>query len=96
MGRNRSYNIEFKKQINKGIPNRAFYETAIQIGSEDARKLWVDALLRLLPKSDFADATVTTLEAAKSLFGDRSRQLKAVQKAWEMVGVLGNPQEQEG
>ncbi|MCP4409354.1 MAG: M4 family metallopeptidase [Gammaproteobacteria bacterium] len=74
--------------INKGIPNRAFYEVAVQIGSTDARRIWVTALLTLLPKSDFKEAGNATVAAARELFGDASRQVKAVRRAWQTVGVF--------
>jgi Zn-dependent metalloprotease len=81
--------------INSGIPNRAFYLTAAELGGnayDDPGKIWYTALTSGgLPESatfeDFATATQT---AARTLFGEDSPQLTAVTKAWQTVGVLAS------
>jgi Zn-dependent metalloprotease len=79
-------------RINAGIPSKAFYETAMKIGTDKAAKVWVDALrTKLRPDSTFIDAAKGTVEVAGELYGAGSREQKAVQAAWEKVEVLGRP-----
>lgn len=77
--------------INSGIPNRAFYETAIRIGGyawEKAGKIWYITLKdKLNETSNFQDAADKTFETAKDLYGKRSDEAKAVQEGWEAVGL---------
>jgi Thermolysin metallopeptidase, alpha-helical domain/AAA-like domain len=73
--------------INGGIPNKAFYETAIRIGSDKAGKIWYQALLRLKPDSQFQDAAISTYEVAGKLYGNDSTEQRAVKTAWEVVGI---------
>lgn len=79
--------------INSGIPNRAFYLTAMQIGGyawEKAGKIWYIALCdRLRPKTDFKTAANVTVQIASELYGQDSTEHQAVQQAWQEVGVLG-------
>lgn len=80
--------------INSGIPNKAFYETAIRIGSDTAKKIWYKALLKLREDSDFYDAANMTHQAAVELYGENSKEEEAVKKAWEVVGIkIGSKQE---
>ncbi|MBF2064176.1 MAG: peptidase M4 family protein [Calothrix sp. C42_A2020_038] len=77
--------------INSGIPNKAFYLTAITIGGyawEKAGKIWYVALRdRLRSGSNFKRAAVIFSQVAGELYGQGSDEQKAVQKAWEQVGV---------
>jgi Zn-dependent metalloprotease len=77
--------------INSGIPNHAFYLAAVEIGGnawKKAGKIWYIALRdRLRSKSNFAGAAAATLSVAKDLYGNGSKEMKAVQKAWKAVGV---------
>ncbi|HYA91830.1 MAG TPA: M4 family metallopeptidase [Thermodesulfobacteriota bacterium] len=77
--------------INSGIPNHAFYLAAIEIGGNawtKAGKIWYIALRdRLRSKSNFAGAASATISVAKDLYGNGSKEMKAVQKAWKAVGV---------
>ncbi|MBD2344092.1 M4 family metallopeptidase [Anabaena subtropica] len=77
--------------INSGIPNRAFYLAAIEIGGyawEKAGKIWYIALRdRLRAKADFKKAADVTTQVASELYGDNSLEHKAVQNAWKQVGV---------
>ncbi|MCC7202559.1 MAG: M4 family metallopeptidase [Nitrospirae bacterium] len=79
--------------INSGIPNRAFYETAIRIGGHAwlrAGWIWYVALRdRLRPDSDFNDAANLTAVAAGELYGSGSLEHKAVKEAWAAVGISG-------
>jgi Zn-dependent metalloprotease len=80
--------------INSGIPNRAFYLTAKELGGyawEKAGKIWYVTLTeRLRERSDFQKAAVSTIEVSENLFGRGSKEQKAVQKAWKMVGLKIN------
>lgn len=77
--------------INSGIPNRAFYLTATELGGyawEKAGKIWYIALTeRLRERSNFQQAANNTYEVASTLFGKGSREQKAVRTAWEKVGI---------
>jgi Zn-dependent metalloprotease len=77
--------------INSGIPNHAFYLTAMEIGGkawEKAGKIWYITLMdRLRETSDFQEAANLTFEVAGSLFGKESKEQKAVSKGWEGVGL---------
>jgi Zn-dependent metalloprotease len=78
--------------INSGIPNHAFYLAAVGIGGhawKKAGKIWYIALRdRLRSKSNFARAASATISVAKNLYGDGSKEMKAVEKAWKTVGVI--------
>ncbi|MFI5405352.1 MAG: M4 family metallopeptidase [Nitrososphaerales archaeon] len=77
--------------INSGIPNRAFYLAAQEIGGyawEKAGKIWYVTLRdRLRENSDFQDAANLTFDVACSLYGKRSREQKAVNSGWKKVGI---------
>jgi Zn-dependent metalloprotease len=78
--------------INSGIPNRAFYLAAMEMGGfawEKAGKIWYIALRdRLRTRSSFKRAANITILVAKELYGTDSSEQKAVQNAWKTVGVL--------
>ena len=71
--------------INKGIPNKAFYETAIRIGSEKAGMIWTQALRKLHKSSGFQDSVAKTYQLAGELYA-RSEQ-ETVKSAWDSVGL---------
>jgi Zn-dependent metalloprotease len=77
--------------INSGIPNRAFYLTALELGKyawEKAGKIWYITLTdRLKERSDFQRAAVSTYEVSGSLYGRNSLEQNAVEKAWDLVGI---------
>jgi Zn-dependent metalloprotease len=77
--------------INSGIPNRAFYLAAAEIGGyawEKAGRIWYIALRdRLGAKSDFQDAANITHQVAGELYGQNSMEQKAVKNAWGKVGL---------
>jgi Zn-dependent metalloprotease len=77
--------------INSGIPNRAFYLTAVELGGyswEKAGKIWYITLRdRLRENSDFQRAANLTFEVAGSLYGRGNEEQKAVEKAWDQVGL---------
>jgi Zn-dependent metalloprotease len=87
--------------INSGIPNHAFYVTAVETGGnawEKAGQVWYVALRdKLQPASNFQDAANLTVQVAGDLFGAASLEQQAVRKGWAEVGITvdtGGPQPQ--
>lgn len=80
--------------INSGIPNHAFYMTAVEIGGnawEKAGKIWYITLRdRLQATSNFQAAADLTYAVAGDLFGANSLEQQAVQKGWAAVGINVN------
>jgi Zn-dependent metalloprotease len=78
--------------INSGIPNRAFYLTAIELGGyawEKAGRIWYVTLTeRLRERSNFQEAADCTYEVATSMYGKGSKEEIAIKKAWNLVGVI--------
>jgi Zn-dependent metalloprotease len=76
--------------INSGIPNKAFYLTAMAIGGfawEEAGQIWYEALLASSRNTQFQDFADTTYIQAGQLYGTRSSQQLAVTEAWKEVGI---------
>jgi Zn-dependent metalloprotease len=78
--------------INSGIPNRAFYLAATQLGGhawEKAGPIWYETLRdpRLRPNSGFRRFARLTSANAARLFGHGSQEQKAVRDAWDQVGI---------
>ncbi|MBI5953251.1 MAG: M4 family metallopeptidase [Chloroflexi bacterium] len=77
--------------INSGIPNRAFYVTALELGGyawEKAGRIWYKTLTdKLQERSTFQQACDLTYEAAGDLFGANSLEQQAVKKGWSEVGI---------
>lgn len=77
--------------INSGIPNRAFYVTAREIGGfawEKAGQIWYIALRdKLETRSQFQDAANITYQVAGQLFGAGSLEQQAVRTGWAEVGI---------
>lgn len=77
--------------INSGIPNRAFYGVARELGGfawEKAGKIWYVTLRdKLNSSSDFVAAAKLTFETAGELYGANSAEQNAVKKGWEEVGI---------
>jgi len=76
--------------INSGIPNRAFYLTAIALGGnawDKAGQIWYHTLtdLRLNTKANFQDFANLTTDTAKRLYGATERN--TVVNAWQQVGI---------
>lgn len=78
--------------INSGIPNRAFYLTAIAIGGnawEKAGSIWYGAVCgQLSANSTFSDAAKATTTVAANKYGSGSKEHNAVKSAWKEVGVI--------
>jgi len=77
--------------INSGIPNRAFYITAVELGGfawEKAGQIWYVTLRdKLTASSRFQDCANLTYQTAGELFGTGSLEHQAVKKGWEEVGL---------
>jgi len=77
--------------INSGIPNRAFYVTAFNIGGfawEKAGQIWYLTLSsKLGATTNFATAAAKTYEAARDLYGQGSLEQQAVKAGWAEVGL---------
>jgi Zn-dependent metalloprotease len=76
--------------INSGIPNKAFYLTAVGIGGfawEAPGIIWYESLKASSPTTDFQQFADNTYEKAGSLFGSGGAQQQAVLDAWRQVGV---------
>lgn len=77
--------------INSGIPNRAFYITAVELGGNawvKAGRIWYKTLTeKLQERSTFQQGCDLTYEAAGELFGANSLEQQAVKKGWAEVGI---------
>jgi Zn-dependent metalloprotease len=77
--------------INSGIPNHAFYVTAMEIGGyswEKAGRIWYITLRdKLNQNSNFQDAANETYKVAGELYGINSAEQRAVRKGWQTVGI---------
>jgi Zn-dependent metalloprotease len=79
--------------INSGIPNRAFYLLATQLGGfawERAGRIWYETLrsAQLRPNAGFRRFARLTISNAVRLYGRNSTEEQAVRTSWEQVGVL--------
>jgi Zn-dependent metalloprotease len=78
--------------INSGIANHAFYLAAMALGGyawEKTGKIWYLTLRDgLRPRASFKQAAESTIFVAGSLYGQDSNERKAVQSAWQQVGVI--------
>ena len=77
--------------INSGIPNHAFYITAMELGGnawEKAGRIWYKTLTdKLQERSTFQQACDLTYETAGELYGNNSLEQQAVKKGWAAVGI---------
>ncbi|NET59761.1 MAG: M4 family metallopeptidase [Symploca sp. SIO2E6] len=77
--------------INSGIPNRAFYLAAMEMGGyawEKAGRIWYITLRDKLDRtSDFQEAAQQTFQVAADLFGVGSLEQQAVRQGWAEVGI---------
>jgi Zn-dependent metalloprotease len=79
--------------LNSGIPNRAFYLSAVGIGGnswEKAGLIWYKTITQggLRPTANFKTFANTTIKVASVLYGKKSNEYKAVSDAWHTVGVI--------
>jgi len=77
--------------INSGIPNHAFYVTAVELGGyawEKAGQIWYITLRdKLSSGSNFQNCADLTYATAADLFGAGSLEQQAVKKGWDAVGI---------
>lgn len=77
--------------INSGIPNYAFYLTAVELGGfawEKAGQIWYVTLRdKLGENSNFQQCADLTYRTAGELFGAGSLEQKAVKNGWAGVGL---------
>jgi Zn-dependent metalloprotease len=77
--------------INSGIPNHAFYATAMEMGGfawEKAGQIWYVTLRdRLSSTAVFVQAAQQTYLVAGSLYGNGSLEQQAVRAGWSAVGI---------
>lgn len=76
--------------INSGIPNKAFYQTAVGIGGfawEAPGLIWYESLKASSMETQFQDFADTTYQKAEELFGAGSAEQLAVLAAWQEVGI---------
>ena len=86
--------------INSGIPNHAFYATAMELGGfawEKAGHIWYVTLRdRLNSTSAFAQAAQQTYLVAGSLYGNNSLEQQAVRAGWSAVGIAIDAGDDDG
>ncbi len=76
--------------INSGIPNRAFYLTAMAIGMEDVAKIWFESLRTLWRTASFPDMVEVALGVSERLSAGGSIQKNArdaVESSFNAVGL---------
>jgi Zn-dependent metalloprotease len=76
--------------INSGIPNKAFYLTAVGIGGyawEAPGRIWYASLLASNIHTDFQQFADTTYLQASQFYGEQSAEQQAVVSAWREVGI---------
>ena len=76
--------------INSGIPNRAFYLTAIGLGGPAwlaPAHIWYTALQAANVRTQFQDFADLTYATAGELYGSASAEQQAVLEAWREVGI---------
>jgi len=73
---------------NSGITNFAYYKYATVVSKDSAEQVFYKALCLYLTKSaQFIDLRLATKQAAKDLFGDNSREVTELDKAFDAVGI---------
>lgn len=76
--------------INSGIPNKAFYLTAMGIGGfawDAPGHIWYASLLASNQDTNFQEFADTTYLKAGQLYGAQSAEQQAVATAWKEVGL---------
>jgi Zn-dependent metalloprotease len=76
--------------INSGIPNKAFYLTAVRIGGfawKAPGLIWYESLKASSIDTQFQNFADTTYQKAEELYGAGSDEQLAVLSAWQEVGI---------
>ncbi len=77
--------------INSGIPNKAAYLVAQNIGCEKTADIYYRALtVYFNSTTNFSQARLGLIQAATDLYGANSTEVQAVSNALTSVGILGN------
>lgn len=74
--------------LNSGIPSKAFYNIATQIGTETAAQIYYHALTNYFTSTtNFAGAKNTIILAAQSLYPTHPEYVSAIRQGWASVGI---------
>ncbi|WP_289039648.1 M4 family metallopeptidase [uncultured Zobellia sp.] len=74
--------------INSGIVNRAYYLIATDMGKDKAEQIYYRALVTYLTaSSQFVDLRIAIVQSAIDLHGENSAEVKAVETAFDTVGI---------
>jgi Zn-dependent metalloprotease len=77
--------------INSGIPNKAFYLAAMDMGTDVAALIWYVALQKLWPTANFNDAVHVLADSARLLVKDGKVPKGAPQKVRAAFKAVGLP-----
>ncbi len=74
--------------INSGIPNRAFFLFASQVGREVAERVYFTVLANYLTRSSqFVDLKIAVIDASRTLYN--AQVADAARSAFDAVGIIG-------
>ncbi|RLD21458.1 MAG: hypothetical protein DRI69_03975 [Bacteroidetes bacterium] len=77
--------------VNSGIPNRAYYLFATDVGKDVAEKVYYRALSTYLVRSSqFVDLRIAVIKAAGDIHGTQSSVVQSARDAFAGVGILGD------
>ncbi|MEI5907047.1 M4 family metallopeptidase [Bacillus spongiae] len=77
--------------INSGIPNKAFYHIATDIGLDKSGEIYYRALTQYLTsQSQFDDARNALLQSAADIYGEDGAEYNAVANGFAQVGIGGS------
>ncbi|HAK42006.1 MAG TPA: peptidase M4 family protein, partial [Clostridium sp.] len=75
--------------INSGIPNKAAYIIASNLGMEKTAKIYYRALNNYMtPDTNFEQCRNFLVQAAEDLYGKNSNEAKVINNGFSSVGVL--------
>ncbi|MDX1707800.1 MAG: M4 family metallopeptidase [Desulfobacterales bacterium] len=77
--------------INSGIPNRAFYLVATEIGTDKATLIWYHALQKLWPTATFNDAVDVIVDSARQLTRQKQVPVGSTQQVRAAFREVGLP-----
>ncbi len=77
--------------INSGIPNRAFYLVAVEIGTDKAARIWYHALQKLWATAKFNDAVDVIVESARILTRQKKVPVGSTQRVRAAFREVGLP-----
>jgi Zn-dependent metalloprotease len=77
--------------INSGIPNRAFYLAAMEIGTDKATLIWYHALKRLWTTAKFNDAVDVIVDSARILTRQKQVPVGSTQRVRAAFREVGLP-----